>query len=46
VIEVDVAGITVEQFVEAEEQWGCELFQIVPAPLICVFRLDLEAIEP
>jgi hypothetical protein len=41
VIEVDVQGITAEQYVEADWQWGHELFQLCPAPLICVFRLSL-----
>ena len=45
VIEVDVAGITADQYVEAKWQWGRELFQLCPAPLVCVFRLSLEIIE-
>jgi hypothetical protein len=46
VIEVDVAGIPAEQYVEAKWSWGRELFQICPAPLVCVFRLSLEIVEP
>jgi hypothetical protein len=46
VIEIDVAGITAEQYVERDWQWGHELFQICPAPLVCVFRLSLAIIEP
>jgi hypothetical protein len=45
VIEIDLAGITAEQYVERDEQWGHELFQICPAPLVCVFRLSLAIIE-
>jgi hypothetical protein len=44
-IEVDLAGITAEQYVERDGQWGHELFQLCPAPLVCVFRLSLEIVE-
>jgi hypothetical protein len=46
VIEIDLAGITAEQYVEAKRRWGRELFQLCPAPLVCVFRLSLEIVEP
>jgi hypothetical protein len=46
VIEVDVAEITAEQYVDTKWQWGRELFQLCPAPLVCVFRLSLEIVEP
>jgi hypothetical protein len=46
VIEVDVANITAEQYLEAKLAWGRELFRICPAPLVCVFRLGLDIIEP
>jgi hypothetical protein len=45
VIEVDVAGLTPEQYVEIDWEWGRKLFDIVPAPLICVFRLGLSIVE-
>src|SRR5438445_1077566 len=45
VIEIDLTDITPEQYVERDWQWGHELFQICPAPLICVFRLSLSIIE-
>ena len=45
-IEVDVAGITVEQYIAADRNWGHELFQLCPAPLVCVFRLILSIVEP
>ena len=45
VIEVDLAGVTPEEYVERDRQWGHELFQICPAPLICVFRLSLSIID-
>jgi hypothetical protein len=44
VIAIDLAGITAEQYVERDGQWGHELFQICPAPVVCVFRLRLEII--
>ena len=46
VINVDIAGITPEQYVEADGQWGQELFQLCPAPLVSVFRLSLNITEP
>ena len=45
VIEIDLTGITPEEYVERHWQWGHELFQICPAPLICVFRLSLSIID-
>ena len=45
VIEIDLAGITPEQYVERDSQWGHELFQVCPAPLVCVFRLRLNIID-
>jgi len=45
-IEVDVAGITVEQYIAADQHWAHELFQLCPAPLVCVFRLILSIVEP
>jgi hypothetical protein len=45
VIEIDLTGVTPEQYVERDWQWGHELFEICPAPLICVFRLSLSIIE-
>src|SRR5437868_3206639 len=36
VIEIDIAGITADQYVEAKRQWSRELFQLCPAPLVCV----------
>ena len=46
VIEVDVAGLSVDQYVAARFQWGQELFQLCPAPLVCVFRCALGLVEP
>ncbi|MBI3465768.1 MAG: hypothetical protein HY000_22355 [Planctomycetes bacterium] len=41
VIEVDVAGIDPEQYAQADDEWGHELFHLCPAPQVCVFRLAL-----
>ena len=45
VIEIDLAGITPEQYVDRDRQWGHELFQVCPAPFVCVFRLSLNIID-
>ena len=41
VFEMD-APLTVEQALEADRQWHHEVFRIVPAPLVCVFRLSAD----
>ena len=46
VLEVDVADLDPEQYVAADAEWGRELFQLCPAPRVCVFRLGLEIVEP
>lgn len=44
VFELDVP-LDVEQALEADRRWHCGVFKIMPAPLVCVFRLsaDLKA---
>ncbi len=46
VLEVDVCGLDPAGYVEVDWRWGRELFQICPAPVVCVFRLGLEIVEP
>jgi hypothetical protein len=46
VIEVDVTGLDAEGYAEADFRWGRELFAICPAPLVCVFRLGLDIVQP
>jgi hypothetical protein len=46
VIEVDVVGWDSARFRAAESDWIEESGRICPAPLVCVFRLGLEHVEP
>jgi hypothetical protein len=41
VFELDVP-LDVEQALEADRRWHREVFKIVPAPLVCVFRLSAD----
>lgn len=41
VFELDVP-LTVEEALEADRRWHRGVFQIVPAPLVCVFRLSAD----
>ena len=41
VFELDVP-LDVEQALEADRRWNRGVFQIVPAPLVCVFRLSAD----
>lgn len=41
VFELDVS-LTVEEALEADRRWHRGVFQIVPAPLVCVFRLSAD----
>ena len=43
VFEVDVP-LTVPEALAAERRWSEELFQICPAPLVCVFRLSTDLV--
>lgn len=41
VFELDVP-LTVEEALEADQRWHRGVFQIVPTPLVCVFRLSAD----
>ncbi|MHB1422280.1 MAG: hypothetical protein ACYC3I_03595 [Gemmataceae bacterium] len=41
VFELDVP-LSVEEALEADRRWHRGVFQIVPAPLVCVFRLSAD----
>ena len=42
VIEVEAAGLNIEQALQARRQWCRDMFQCCPSTLVCVFRLGLE----
>jgi hypothetical protein len=45
ILNVVMAGLDPDQYVEARFRWSRELFAICPAPLVCVFGLGLEIVE-
>ncbi len=46
VIEVDVPPLNASGYADAKFRWGHELYQLCPAPLVCVFRCALGVVEP
>ena len=46
VVEVLLPALEPDQYVEAKFRWSDALFQICPAPLVCVFRCRLRIVEP
>jgi hypothetical protein len=44
VFEVDVP-LSIPQALAAERRWSEGLFQLCPAPLVCVFRLSTDLVE-
>jgi hypothetical protein len=44
-IVVDTPRLDEDQYAEAKFRWSRELFEICPAPLVCVFRCSLRLVE-
>jgi len=40
--EVEIGGLTVEQYVDLDWHWSGELFKVCPATHVCCFGLHLE----
>jgi hypothetical protein len=45
-VRVEVTEMDGEAFADAKFRWGRELFQLCPAPLVCVFRCALRVVGP
>ncbi|HEY1860959.1 MAG TPA: hypothetical protein VGG61_11420 [Gemmataceae bacterium] len=43
--EVQMAGLTPDQYVELHNQWSDGLFEACPAPQVCTFVLALDILE-
>lgn len=42
VLEVEISGLTVEQYADLHWQWSGELFKICPSTHVCCFALRLD----